>query len=86
MTGQGRLRDRPRTRQRTCSAPGRAADWGNAAIVALVLSAVVVMAAITITVYDNSAVLASRQRTTASELPKAAENGGGLLETDGSAR
>ncbi len=85
MTRQGRLHDRPRTRQRY-SAPGRAADWGNAVIVALVLSAVVVMAAMAIAVYDNSAVLASRQRTTASELPKTAADGGGLIETEGRAR
>jgi hypothetical protein len=49
-------------------------DWGSAVVVALVL-----------TVFDNSARLASRYSTTTSELPRTAQ-AGGSSETDGRAR
>jgi hypothetical protein len=81
-----RLRDLSRTPQRTYSDPGRAADWLNAMMVAGVLSAVVVGASIAITLYDTSAFVAARQHTTASEPSRTTGHGGGLLETDGSAR
>jgi hypothetical protein len=43
MNRQGHLRDRSGTGHRTYSDPGRAGDWGNAVVVALVLGAVVVL-------------------------------------------
>jgi peptidoglycan/LPS O-acetylase OafA/YrhL len=61
----------------------RARDWGNAFVVALVLSAAVVMAAIAIALFDNPARLASRH-STMSELPRTAQSG--VPETDGRAR
>jgi peptidoglycan/LPS O-acetylase OafA/YrhL len=61
----------------------RARDWGNAVIVALVLSVTVFIAAIAIAVFDNPARLASRH-STMSELPRTAQSG--AAETDGRAR
>jgi hypothetical protein len=64
---------------------GRIGDWTNAALVALVLSIAVVLSAIAIALFDNSARLASRYSTTTSELPTTAQ-AGGAPETDGRAR
>jgi hypothetical protein len=87
MNRQGHLRDRSGTGHRTYSDPGRAGDWGNAVVVALVLGAVVVMAAITITVYDDSALLASRSSTlTSRSEPPTTGHANGIPETNGSAR
>ena len=87
MNRQGHLRDRSGTGHRTYSDPGRAGDWGNAVVVALVLGAVVVMAAITITVYDDSALLASRRSTlTSRSEPPTTGHADGIPETNGSAR
>jgi hypothetical protein len=87
MNCQGHLRDRSGTGHRTYSDPGRAGDWGNAVVVALVLGAVVVMAAITITVYDDSALLASRSSTlTSRSEPPTTGHANGIPETNGSAR
>jgi hypothetical protein len=87
MNCQGHLRDRSGTGHRTYSDPGRAGDWGNAVVVALVLGAVVVMAAITITVYDDSALLASRSSTlTSRSAPPTTGHANGIPETNGSAR
>jgi hypothetical protein len=62
MTRQGRLGDRSHSRQhRTYSDRGRAGDWTNDVVVALVLSIAVLVATIAIAVYDNSALLASRR-------------------------
>jgi hypothetical protein len=72
-------------RDRHWANSGRAGDWTNAAVVALVLSVAVVIAAIAIAAFDNSARLASRYTSTTSELPRTAQ-GGGTLETDGRAR
>lgn len=85
MNRQGRLRDRSRTRHRTYFDPGRAGDWGNAVVVALVLGTVVVMAAIAITLYDNSALLASR-RSTITSGPPTTEHADAIPETNGTAR
>jgi hypothetical protein len=85
MNRQGRLRDRSRTRHLTYFDPGRAGDWGNAVVVALVLGAVVVMAAIAITVYDDSALLASR-RSTITSGPPTTGHADGIPETNGTAR
>jgi hypothetical protein len=87
MNRQGHLRDCSGTGHRTYSDPGRAGDWGNAVVVALVLGAVVVMAAITITVYDDSALLASRRSTLPSRSePPTTGHADGIPETNGSAR
>ena len=87
MNRQGHLRDRSGTGHRTYSDPGRAGDWGNAVVVALVLGAVVVMAAISITVYDDSALLASRSSTlTSRSEPPTTGHANGIPETNGSAR
>jgi hypothetical protein len=87
MNRQGHLRDRSRTLHRTYSDPGRAGDWGNAVVVALVLGAVVVMAAIAITVYDDSALLASRRSTlTSKSEPPTTGHADGIPETNGTAR
>jgi hypothetical protein len=61
------------------------ADWGNAVVVALVLTVATLIAAIAIAAFDNSAHLASRYSTTTSELRTTAQ-GGGTPETDGRAR
>ena len=85
MTRQGRFGDRSITnRHRTYSDRGRTGDWINAVVVVLVLSIAVVIAAITITVYDNAALLASRQTTTSE--PSTSGQGAGAPETNGSAR
>ena len=72
-------------RDRHWANSGRAGDWTNAAVVALVLSLAVVIAAIAIAVFDNPARLASRYSTSTSELPRTAQDGR-LPETDGRAR
>jgi hypothetical protein len=72
-------------RDRHWANSGRAGDWTNAAVVALVLSLAVVIAAIAIAVFDNPARLASRYSTTTSELRTTAQSGG-APETDGRAR
>ena len=56
---------------------GRAGDWINAVVVALVLSIAVLVATIAIAVYDNSALLASRHGTTTSEPPTTGHASGG---------
>ena len=61
------------------------ADWGNALLVALVLSAAVLTAAMVIAVFNDPARLASRYSTTTSELPRTTQ-AGGSSETDGRAR
>jgi hypothetical protein len=86
MTRQGRLGDRSHSRQhRTYSGRGRAGDWTNAVVVALVLSIAVLVATIAIAVYDNSALLASRHGTTTSG-PPATGHASGAPETNGTAR
>jgi hypothetical protein len=72
-------------RDRHWADTGRAGDWTNAAVVALVLSVAVLIAAIAIAAFDNSARLASRYSTTTSKLPRTAQDGR-LPETDGRAR
>jgi hypothetical protein len=72
-------------RDRHWADTGRAGDWTNAAVVALVLSVAVLIAAIAIAAFDNSARLASRYSTTTSKLPRTAQDGR-LSETDGRAR
>ena len=87
MNRQGHLRDRSGTRHRAYSDPGRAGDWGNAVVVALVLGAVVVIAAIAITLYDDSALLASRRNTlTSRSEPPTTGHADGVAETNGAAR
>jgi hypothetical protein len=76
MTRQGRLGDR--RQHRTYSDRGRAGDWTNAVVGALVLS-------IAVAAYDNSALLASRHGTTTSE-PPATGHASGAPETNGTAR
>jgi hypothetical protein len=61
------------------------ADWGNALLVALVLSAAVLTAAMVIAVFNDPARLASRCSATTSELRTTAQDGG-TPETDGRAR
>ncbi len=86
MTRQDRLLDHSRTPRRTYTDPGRAADWGNAVVVAGVLSAAVVVAAVAIAVYDTSVLSVSRHHTTASEHSRTAGEDGRSVETSGKAR
>jgi hypothetical protein len=85
MDCQARIGDHSRTRHRTDSDSGRVGDWGNAVVVALVLSIAVFVAAIVIALYDNSVMVASRYTTATPELSKTAQ-GVGPVETDGRAR
>ena len=62
----------------------RARDWGNAVVVALLLSVAVLMAAIAIAVFDNPARLASHYTATSALLRTA--QGSGTPETDGRAQ
>jgi hypothetical protein len=84
MTREARFGDDSRIRHRTCSDRGRAADWGSAVLVALVLSMAVFIAAIVIAAYDDSVLVASR-RSISTDGPRTAQ-GAQPLETDGSAR
>jgi 2-methylcitrate dehydratase PrpD len=77
MTRQGRLGNRSINRHRTYSDSGRARDWGSAVVVALVLSVAVVVAAIAIAVYDNSALVASHSSSTTSEPQTTGQGSGG---------
>jgi hypothetical protein len=83
MHRQGRLSDR--SASRTYSDRGRAGDWTAALVVALVLSIAVVLGAVAIAIFENTALLVSRDRTTASEPPPTGRDGG-QPETSGTAR
>jgi hypothetical protein len=86
MIRQGRLGDRSINRHPIYSDSGRVRDWGSAVVVALVLCIAVVMAAIAIAVYDNSALVPSHRTSTTSEPQTTGQGGGGLGAPSGIAR